>query len=274
MWLAKSCAANISVLPSSADNVVCPSVCYENALVFLCSSVSLSLSPHCFYCFPTRPRRPAHLTSSTHVTASSVTCRGWPPSPSPVLPSVNTFGVFIALGLRELPPNANTAMLQRWEELIIASSLFVTNTSVQNLCSWILHDLLLFLAQMIMLCLMEHRASVGALWSQRCCQPSIATDRDTRQHTALVLWVKPPDIKNDTQGRLFLFTVACTCQMVCFCFLFGCFTCSCCAPAHLLCSATEPPGGSWKHSKACVPDPIIELWTDKKPAFNYDPFFF
>lgn len=119
---------------------------------------------------------------------------------------------------------------------------------------------------------MKHHASVGALWSRRCCQPSIATDRDTTQHTVLVLWVKPPDIKNDTQGCLFLFTAACNCQNCVFLFPFWLFPC--CAPAHLLCSATEPPGGAWKHSKACVPDPITELWTDTKPAFNFDPLFF
>lgn len=33
-------------------------------------------SVHCFYYFHTHLRRPAHLTSSSYVTASSVTCRG------------------------------------------------------------------------------------------------------------------------------------------------------------------------------------------------------
>lgn len=112
------------------------------------------------------------------------------------------------------------------------------------------------------------------LWSQGCCQPSSAAVSLTTQHTVLVLRVKPPDIKNDTQKDACCFsTVACACQNGVFCFFLGVSH----APfAHLpTCSAApQSPLVDRGSTATRVPQtPSLSFGRMQKPSSNGGPLF-
>lgn len=100
----------------------------------------------------------------------------------------------------------------------------------------------------------------------------------------MILWVKPPDIKNDTRkDACSLLLLSAPVKTVCF-VSFGVVShAAFCTPGHLLCRTTEPPGGPQKHIHAWTSDPIsvgrIQNYPPTMPTTNPHPhpnpaFFF
>lgn len=108
-----------------------------------------------------------------------------------------------------------------------------------------LHDLLLLLANLHVV-----------FNDTRCVTGSPFGVSATTLHTVLILWVKPSDIKNDTEkDACFFLLLSAPVETACFVsfWLFHVL----CTPAHQLCSTTEPPGGSLKNSKHVTLTPSL-----------------
>lgn len=95
----------------------------------------------------------------------------------------------------------------------------------------------------------------------------------TTQQTVLILWVKPSDIKNDTQKDVcFFLLLPAPCQNGVFCFFLVVLgTLHTCPPAL---QHHRAPWWIIEAQQACDPDPIPDLWTNTKPFYPTIALFF